>query len=116
MYKTSVVIAMYNTERYIEETIKSIIKQPFEKVEIIIVDDESTDDSVAVVNTLQKKYQTIKLYSQKNQGLAIARNYAMTKASGKYIMFLDSDDLLADNALQNLYNAIVEHGSDVVKS
>lgn len=114
MHKISIIIAMYNTEKYIEETINSITKQPLKEVQIIIVDDESTDNSVSNVRTLQEKYPNIELYTQKNQGPAIARNYGMTKASGKYIMFLDSDDLLAENILQNLYNAIEEHKSDVV--
>ncbi len=114
MHKISIIIAMYNTEKYIEETIESIINQPLKEVQIIIIDDESTDDSVVKVRTLQKKYPNIELYCQQNQGPAIARNNGMTKASGKYIMFLDSDDLLTENALQNLYNAIEKHGSDVV--
>ena len=113
MHKISIIIAMYNTEKYIEETIESIINQPLKEVQIIIIDDESTDDSVVKVRTLQKKYQNIELYCQQNQGPAIARNNGMTKASGKYIMFLDSDDLLAENALQDLYHAIEEHDSDV---
>ena len=114
MHKISIIIAMYNTEKYIEETIESIVKQSLREVQIIIIDDESTDNSVVEVHTLQKKYPNIELYTQKNQGPAIARNNGMSKASGKYIIFLDSDDLLAENALQNLYHAIEEHDSDVV--
>ena len=105
---------MHNTEKYIEETIKSITDQSFKEIQIIIIDDESTDDSVVKVHTLQKKHQNIELYCQQNQGPAIARNNGMAKANGKYIMFLDSDDLLATNALQNLYHAIEKYNSDVV--
>lgn len=90
----SVVIPMYNAEKYIEETIHSILNQTYQQIEIVIVDDESTDQSSSIVKRIKEtspdKIQYIK---QKNQGVSVARNTGIENANGKYIAFLDSDDL-----------------------
>ena len=105
---------MYNTQEYIKETLESIIVQKFDGIEIIVIDDESSDNSVEIVKEIQKKYLNIKLFEQLNQGPSIARNLGLNNANGEYIMFLDSDDLLEKDALNRLYSAINENNSDVV--
>ncbi|MED2790596.1 glycosyltransferase family 2 protein [Bacillus wiedmannii] len=90
----SVVIPMYNAEKYIEETIKSILNQTYQHIEIVIVDDESTDQSSSIVKQLKEKSpEKIQYVKQKNQGVSVARNTGIENANGQYIAFLDSDDL-----------------------
>ncbi|WP_448162914.1 glycosyltransferase [Bacillus mobilis] len=90
----SVIIPLYNAEKYIEQTIESILKQTYNKIELIIVDDESTDNSSYIVKRIQKNYPNkIKYIYQKNQGVSVARNTGIENANGDYIAFLDSDDL-----------------------
>jgi glycosyltransferase involved in cell wall biosynthesis len=90
----SVIIPLYNTEKYIEETINSILKQTYTQLEIVVVDDGSTDQSSTIVKQLQEKYPRIVRYIyQENSGVAVARNTGIEHAKGEYIAFLDSDDL-----------------------
>ncbi|MGG8363830.1 glycosyltransferase family 2 protein, partial [Bacillus cereus] len=90
----SVVIPLYNTEKYIEETMQSILDQTYKNIEIVIVDDGSKDQSPSIVKNLAEKYPgQVKYVHQKNQGVSVARNTGIENASGEYIAFLDSDDL-----------------------
>ncbi|MCR1808488.1 glycosyltransferase family 2 protein [Stenotrophomonas geniculata] len=90
----SVVIPLYNTEKYIEETMQSILDQTYKNIEIVIVDDGSKDQSPSIVKNLAEKYLgQVKYVHQKNQGVSVARNTGIENASGEYIAFLDSDDL-----------------------
>lgn len=94
--KLSVIIPVYNVEKYIVECLDSVVKQSVDNVEVICVNDGSTDNSLEVLQEYEKKYNFIYVYSKKNGGLSSARNYGIEKATGDYIFFLDSDDLLAD--------------------
>ena len=91
MYKplVSVIIPVYNCEKYIEEALNSVYKQTYPNVEIIVVDDGSTDRTL---NILEKHKDRIKLYHQRNSGAAVARNHAIERASGELIAFIDGDD------------------------
>ena len=90
----SVVIPLYNAEKYIEETIQSILDQTYKEIEIVIVDDGSTDQSPAIVKELGEKYPgKVRYVHQSNQGVSVARNTGIENATGEYIAFLDSDDL-----------------------
>ncbi|MGH0430439.1 glycosyltransferase family 2 protein [Bacillus hominis] len=90
----SVVIPLYNAEKYIEETMESILNQTYKHIEIVIVDDGSKDQSSSIVKNLEQKYPgQIKYVSQENQGVSVARNTGIENASGEYVAFLDSDDL-----------------------
>ena len=100
----SVVIPLYNKVSYIENTIKSVLDQSFIDYEIIVINDESTDESEAVVLGFDDK--RIRLYSQKNQGVSVARNLGIEKAKYNYIAFLDADDLWMENHLETLKNLI----------
>lgn len=95
----SVIIPVYNSAKYIEETINSVLNQIYQNFEIIIVDDCSTDDSCKIIENLKdKRIRLIKL--EKNSGVAVARNTAIENANGQYIAFLDSDDTWVRNKLQ----------------
>lgn len=100
MAKVSVIIPMYNSEKYIKNTIDSVLKQTYTDWELIIVDDGSNDNSVTIVNTL--KNDKIKLIVSNNNGASNARNLGISKASGEYITFLDSDDLYDKEYLEKL--------------
>jgi len=89
----SIITPCYNSSLYIEETIKSIKNQNYTNWELLITDDGSTDDSVKIINKLAKEDTRIKLFLIKNSGPAIARNNSIKYAKGKYLAFLDSDDL-----------------------
>lgn len=90
----SVIVPLYNAEKYIEETMESILNQTYKNIEIVIVDDGSKDRSSSIVKNLKKKYpEQIKYILQENQGVSVARNTGIENASGEYISFLDSDDL-----------------------
>lgn len=98
----SVIIPLYNAENYIEACIKSILKQEMTKFEIIIVDDGSTDNGYQICANYAQADTRVKLFKVPNGGPAKARNYALSKASGKYIEFVDSDDVLLPGALMKL--------------
>ncbi|MGD1816178.1 MAG: glycosyltransferase family 2 protein [Pleomorphochaeta sp.] len=91
----SVIIPVYNCEEYIEQTIKSVINQTYQNLEIVLIDDCSTDNSFDIINKIQKQYSNkIVLKKQEiNMGVAVARNTALNLAKGRYVAFLDSDDL-----------------------
>ena len=89
--KASVIIPLYNAERYISRTLQSVLSQSYKNIEIIIVDDESPDDSVKVCQ--QFTDPRIKIIHQKNRGLAGSRNTGIRNASGEYIAFMDADDI-----------------------
>ena len=116
----SVIIPMYNTEKYITECLNSLLNQTLENIEVIVVDDCSTDNSLAVAETFipafeskNKKLLTITL-TQNSGCPGIPRNIALDYATGKYIYFLDSDDFLSEDALEIFYNAAEEFNADVV--
>ena len=113
----SVIIPMYNTEKYITQCLESIAGQTFSDYEVIVIDDCSTDNSIAVVEGLIGKFadrlQLVKL--KKNNGSpGIPRNKGIKLAKGKYIIFLDSDDMFTDTALEELYNIAEETQADVL--
>ncbi len=90
----SVIVPLYNAEKYIEETMESILNQTYKNIEIVIVDDGSKDQSSSIVKNFKKKYpEQIQYILQENQGVSVARNTGIENANGEYISFLDSDDL-----------------------
>ena len=102
--KVSVVIPIYNVEDYLRESVLSIINQSLKDIEIILVDDGSTDSSQSIIKEFEKLDCRIQVISNPNQGLSIARNLGIYKAQGEYIYFFDSDDLLELDALETCYN------------
>lgn len=102
--KVSVIIPVYNTEKYVREAIESITKQTLKEIEVIVVDDGSTDKSLQVTYAMAMEDSRVYVYAQRNQGASVARNLGIMQAQGKYIYFMDSDDLLEEDALEVCYN------------
>lgn len=110
----SIIIPCYNTAQYIDQCLKSILSQNYQDYEIIIIDDGSTDNLLAVL-AKYKENSKIKLFSYKNQGVAQARNEGISKATGEYIMFVDPDDYITPNALQILYEETQKDQYDAIR-
>lgn len=112
--KISIIVPLYNKEKYIEECVNSILNQTINDIEIIIVDDGSTDKSFEIAKKLQNTDNRIKLYSKKNGGLSSARNFGIEKSTGEYIGFVDSDDTIETNMYELLYNNAKQYKCDIV--
>ena len=109
----SIVVPVYNVENYLSNCINSILNQKYENIEIIIVDDGSTDNSGNICDNYSKKDKRIKVIHKKNGGLADARNVGIKYATGKYLGFLDSDDYIHPDFYDCLYKLIVNNESDI---
>lgn len=110
--KISVVIPTYNRAYCIKESVNSVLSQSYDNIEIIIVDDGSTDNTKDVIKQISSKL--VKYYSyKKNKGSSYARNYGIKKASGKYIAFQDSDDIFKNDKLEKQYNNLIKNKSDL---
>lgn len=104
----SIVVPVYNVEKYLKDCVESLLVQTYKYNEIILVDDGSSDNSALICDEYEKNYNMIKVIHKTNGGLSDARNAGLKKALGKYICFIDSDDVVASNYIHSLYNAIVE--------
>ena len=110
----SIIIPVYNTEKYLRECLESVINQTFKNIEIICIDDGSTDESLKILNEYQQKDSRIIVKSQKNQKISAARNNGYKIATGKYVYFLDSDDYLyRETALETIYNSLEANQADI---
>ena len=104
----SVVVPVYNVEKYLNRCIESILIQTYNNIEILLIDDGSTDGSSQICNKYVKKDKRIKVFHKKNGGLSDARNVGIDMSSGKYIMFIDSDDGVENDIIEYLYNLIIK--------
>lgn len=100
--KVSVIVPIYNSSKFLDRCIDSILNQTYNNTEVILINDGSTDDSLEKINIYQTKYSQIKVFSKENGGSASARNYGLEKASGEYILFVDSDDSIDNDYIENL--------------
>lgn len=109
---------VYNDEEFIQESLESIFNQTLTDLEVICVNDGSTDNSLAILEKYKSKYDgKIQIFNQENQGSGIARNNAMTYATGEYIAFLDSDDIFIDKtALEQMYNVAIEDNASMISA
>lgn len=115
MVKVSVIMPVFNGENYLEKSFESLFNQTLKDIELICVDDGSTDNSLDKLRSLKDKYKHVRIFKQENQGSGKARNYGMDKATGEYIAFLDADDIFVDNdALEKMYEFGVKNDSDIV--
>lgn len=115
MVDISVLIPVYNVEKYLPRCLNTVLDQTFKgDYEIICVNDGSTDSSGKILEDYASKFDKIKIINQPNSGLSVARNAALELAKGKYTMFVDSDDFIAQNTLERLYDYAQKHSSDVV--
>lgn len=111
----SVIVPVYNVEKYLDRCITSIVNQTYQNLEIILVDDESPDNCPAMCDKWEKKDNRIKVIHMANGGSAKARNIALDIAKGEYIAFVDSDDMINSNMLATLYRVAVEQKADIVE-
>ena len=114
MIKVYIVVCVYNMENYLKECLNSLVNQTLDNFEIIIVNDGSTDSSAKIISEYEKKYEFIKVVTQKNTGLGGARNAGMKVAKGKYIGFVDSDDFVSKEMYEKLYLKAIEEKADLV--
>ena len=114
MEKVTIIIPIYNVEKYLREAIESAINQTYKNLEIILVDDGSTDNSGRICDEYISVDERIKVIHKKNGGLSDARNAGLDNCTGEYIMFLDSDDFLEPDAVENMHKEIVEKDADYV--
>ena len=111
----SVIVPVYNVEKYIEKCLKSLVEQTLKNIEIIIVNDGSTDNSKKIISKFAEKYSNIKYYEKTNGGLSSARNYGIKYANGEYVAFLDSDDYVEKNLYELMYKKALQENSDMVE-
>ena len=109
----TVVIPIYNVEKYLERCIKSIINQTYKNIEVLLVNDGSPDNSKEIMEKYKENDKRIKCFYKTNGGLSDTRNYAINVASGKYICFIDGDDYIENTFVEKLYNKIIEDKSDL---
>ena len=111
----SIIIPVYNSEKFIEKCISSVREQTYKRLDIIIVDDGSTDNTYNICDKIKKKDSRIKLIRQENQGVSVARNTGLSVADGDYIGFVDSDDFIDSNMYELLVKSAEEHNADIVE-
>lgn len=112
--KVSIIVPVYNVENYLSECLDSIISQSFDDIEIICINDGSTDDSLSVLENYASKDKRIKIISQENRGIGHARNRGLNISSGDYVLFVDSDDCIFSDTVESLYENAVNNDSDLV--
>lgn len=110
----SLVMPVYNVEKYLKRALESVQNQTFKNFELIIVNDGSTDESVHIAESFCEQNKNFILINQKNQGPSVARNTGLKMCQGDYIGFMDSDDYLEPEFLEYLYNAAIENDADIV--
>ena len=115
MIKVSVILPIYNVAQYLDETFTSLLNQTLQEIEIIAVNDGSSDNSLEIIQKYAQQDFRISYYTQENQGQSAARNLALQHAKGKYIYMMDSDDVLADpDALRICYEYAEQNKADFV--
>lgn len=114
MEKISVIIPVYNVERYLEQCLNSVVNQTYENIEVLIINDGTKDNSQEIIDLYKSRYPN-KIYSfiKENGGLSDARNYGINKATGDYITFIDSDDYIDNTMIEKLYNKIKLDNADI---
>lgn len=109
----TIVVPVYNVEKYLERCVRSLINQTYKNLEIILVDDGSTDNSGNLCDNYMKNDRRIKVIHKKNGGLSDARNAGLNVAKGKYISFIDSDDYVEDKFIEILYNSLIKYNTKI---
>ncbi len=112
MVEISVILPVYNSEDFLAECLDSLLNQSFKDIEILCIDDGSSDGSLEILNRYKDKDERITVITQENEGVAKTRNKALELANGNYVYFMDSDDCLDSNAFRKLHDNITSNGSD----
>lgn len=115
MDKVSIVIAAYNIQDYIGRCLDSVINQTYKNIDIIVVNDGSTDKTLSIINSYANNDDRLKIIDQKNMGLLASRKVGFNHATGEYILFIDGDDWLELNAIEIMYNSIKKDNYDIVQ-
>ena len=114
--KISIIVPVYNTEKYIKKCIDSILNQTYNNIELIIINDGSTDNSENIIKKIIKNKSNVKYKKIKNSGVAHARNVGLDLVTGKYVGFIDSDDYISKDMYKELYETAIKEKSDIVTS
>lgn len=112
--KVSILIPVYNVEEYLDQCLRSVINQTYENIEVIIVNDGSTDNSLSLIQKFVKTDRRLKVINQNNKGVSNARNVALKESTGEFIFYLDPDDYLTENCINDLVEKIKLDNSDMV--
>ena len=111
--KISVIVPVFNAEKYLKMCLNSFVSQTLKNIVIICIDDGSTDNSLAILDKFKSKDDRIKIIKQKNYGVSIARNNGISEAQGEYIGFVDADDWVDKDFFEKLYNAAQKYNADI---
>ena len=114
--KVSIIVPVYNCEEYLDEAIKSLLNQTLKEIEIIVVNDGSRDNSLLIANKYKDIDNRVKVVSQDNQGVSVARNFGLSIAKGEYIGFIDGDDWIESDMYKTLYDVAIRDNLDLVIS
>ena len=112
--KVSVIVPAYNSEKYLVEALESLVHQSMDDFEVLLVDDGSSDSTYSILRAYDERYENFHAYTKENGGPASARNFGLDRAQGDYIYFFDSDDLLELDALDAMYDRMIEQKADLV--
>ena len=112
--KISVIVPIYNVEKYLKQCLDSVLNQSLKEIEIILVDDGSTDKSKEIISDCENKFPNVISIRLQNKGVSVARNIGLKKATGKYVLYLDSDDFLEDECLDILYKTAEREKSNII--
>lgn len=114
--KISIIVPVYNTEKYLDKCISSLINQTLKEIEIICINDGSTDNSLKILEKFASKDKRIKIFSQENQGQSAARNFGIKHATGEYLGFVDADDWVDLKYFEELYSSAKKYDCDIACS
>lgn len=115
MNKVSVIVPVYNVEKYLRKCLSSLVAQTLEDIQIIVINDGSTDGSLKIIEEFQQEFPLkIKYFNKKNGGLSSARNFGLDNAEGMYIGFVDSDDHVSENMFQDMFDLAQKHSAEMV--
>ena len=112
--KISVILPIYNVEDYLEDTLNCLLNQTFEDIEVLMIDDGSTDNSRYIIEKYALDHDNFHAFHKKNGGPALARDYGLDQARGEYIHFLDADDKITHDGYEKLYDIAVSTDSDII--
>lgn len=109
----SVIIPVYNVEKYVADTLESVVSQSYSNLEIIVINDGSTDNSLQIVRKFERQDSRIKVIDKENEGLSVARELGISVAQGVYFVTIDSDDVISRDYIKELHRALVENDADI---
>jgi len=113
--KVSVIVPIFNTDLFLKDCINSLVNQTLEEIEVLLIDDGSTDKSSLIAKEFASNYKFIKYYYKTNGGQSSARNYGINRASGEYLLFVDSDDFIDKDTCRNLYEFAKRYDAEIVR-